>query len=238
MMNAKEMMQVYKLAERRDGEMSLARRYATAKASHYASDKQNAKTARKYVKSARKINAKLVAIKATGSARPMSLVFRTVIGLISEAREDARQYAVDALANIAAQIAAAGSIEAATPIDELPRGIYSDWSDAAKKLRAKHDRQQARRSFFHMVSTPEGAAKFILDEVQSAEAQYVEFACKLERKVGEVTEATLDGSHVWGLSVLTVKTVGGETVKWQTRQITNTSVLGKRFPQWPSRVIK
>lgn len=238
MMTANEMMAVHKLAERRENEMSLARRYASKPADMYSTDKQNAKTARKYVASARKASRKLLAIKAAGSARPMSLVFRTVITLIADAREDARRYAADVLAQVAQKIAEAGSIEAATPIEELPRGVYSDWSDAAKKLRAKHDRQQARRAFFKRVSSQEGAERFTMDCVRDAEMQYVSFASKLEKKVGEVTEAALDGSHVWGFSILTVKTAGGATVKWQTKQITNTSVLGKRFPQWPSRIIK
>jgi hypothetical protein len=68
--------------------------------------------------------------------------------------------------------------------------------------------------------------------------QYTAFIQKLEGKVGAHTAAALDGSHVWGFSILTVTKADGTVEKWKTEQIINVSVLGKVFNQWPSRKVK
>lgn len=84
---------------------------------------------------------------------------------------------------------------------------------------------------------PEYVEKFIANARADAAAQYETFVAKLVHKIGDCETATLDGNHVWAHSILTVtKTASVE--KWKTQQITNRSVLGKYFPQWPSRKVK
>ena len=80
-------------------------------------------------------------------------------------------------------------------------------------------------------------ARFVQNHVDAVGAGYDAFVAKLEAKVGEHTGAILTGNHVWGWSFLSVETPAGAQV-WKTRQITNTSKLGLRFPQWPSRRVK
>ena len=80
----------------------------------------------------------------------------------------------------------------------------------------------------------QGIAKFIEETRNQASFQYDEFICKMIRKIGDCTSATLSGSHVWGCSFLSVsKPTGGEV--WKTQQIINVSKLGLPFNQWPSR---
>jgi hypothetical protein len=67
-----------------------------------------------------------------------------------------------------------------------------------------------------------------------AAAQYDAFVEKLVAKIGDCDSASLDGSHVWGWSILTV-TKGGTVERWKTQQIVNVSRLGKLFNQWPTR---
>lgn len=84
----------------------------------------------------------------------------------------------------------------------------------------------------------EYVAKFIAGAERDAAEQYDAFTCKLVAKVGDVTEATLEGDHIWGFSLLTVTTVAGEKQVWKTQQIVNVSKLGKLFNQWPTRKMK
>lgn len=84
----------------------------------------------------------------------------------------------------------------------------------------------------------EAVEKLVESAAEMAAASYDAFAAKLLAKVGEHTEATLEGNHVWGWSFLTVKTAAGEVQIWKTQQIGNISKLGLAFPQWPSRKVK
>ena len=90
----------------------------------------------------------------------------------------------------------------------------------------------------HIVkSSPAKEAVFIEKAVEMAAAQYDAFVAKLVGKIGPCDAASLNGSHVWGYSLLTV--TKGETVEcWKTQQIVNQSVLGTLFNQWPTRKLK
>jgi hypothetical protein len=79
---------------------------------------------------------------------------------------------------------------------------------------------------------------FVKQAKREAAAQYDAFVAKLTKKIGPTTAATLEGSHVWGFSILTVTTAAGATQRWKTQQIVNVSSLGKLFNQWPSRLLK
>lgn len=89
-------------------------------------------------------------------------------------------------------------------------------------------------------------AQFISEAEADAGVQYMAFIGKLQSKVGpDVVEATLQGSHVWGYSTLTVKIIqeidgafSHRTERWRTHQIVNISKLGKVFNQWPTRKVK
>jgi hypothetical protein len=87
-------------------------------------------------------------------------------------------------------------------------------------------------------ASPEAEAKFIKNAREDAAAAYDAFVAKLVSKIGDVTTASLVGSHVWGYSVLTVAKADGSVERWKTQQIVNVSKLGKLFNQWPSRKVK
>jgi len=84
----------------------------------------------------------------------------------------------------------------------------------------------------------EKIAAFIAAAVEAAGLAYTAFIEKLESKVGAHSAATLEGSHVWGYSVLTVTKADGSVERWKTQQIVNVSVHGLLFNQWPSRKMK
>lgn len=95
--------------------------------------------------------------------------------------------------------------------------------------------------------SPEAEAKFIAQARIDAAIQYEAFVAKLVAKIGDCISAKLDGSHVWGFSILTVEKLerlgdGCQPInvreRWKTQQILNVSCLGKVFNQWPTRKLK
>jgi hypothetical protein len=80
--------------------------------------------------------------------------------------------------------------------------------------------------------------KFVERTKQDAAFQYDAFVAKLQRKIGEVKDATLTGNHVWGHSILTVTLPDDSKQRWKTHMIVNRSKLGTLFNQWPSRKVK
>lgn len=87
------------------------------------------------------------------------------------------------------------------------------------------------------VVAPGGIARLVSITREEAAGSYEAFVAKLEQKVGDHRAAALDGSSVWGHSVLHVTTPAGAQ-RWVTKQILNVSVLGKLFNQWPTRLAK
>lgn len=80
--------------------------------------------------------------------------------------------------------------------------------------------------------------KFVERRKREAAEQYDEFVAKLIGKIGHVSQAILDGNHVWAHSTLTVTKLDGTIERWKTQQIVNVSKLGKHFNQWPTRKLK
>lgn len=81
--------------------------------------------------------------------------------------------------------------------------------------------------------------RFVTQTEEQAANQYNAFVCQLVGKIGpNAASATLEGNHVWSYSTLTVTLKDGTIQRWKTQQITNCSVLGKYFPQWPTRLMK
>jgi hypothetical protein len=108
---------------------------------------------------------------------------------------------------------------AAAPAEHPERGAY---------LRA--DPKPVRMSQW-------GVDRFVSTAEEMAAAEYDAFICKLVAKVGDCDDASLDGSHVWAHSILTVRK-GDVVENWKTQQITNWSSLGNPYPQWPTRIVK
>jgi hypothetical protein len=81
----------------------------------------------------------------------------------------------------------------------------------------------------------EGVARFVAQIEADASADFDAYVAKLESKVGETVEASIDGASLWIGSVLTVRTIAGAVERWSTKQIVNVSVLGTLFNQWPTR---
>jgi len=79
---------------------------------------------------------------------------------------------------------------------------------------------------------------FIKETKENAAAQYLAFVQKLNVKIGPVTSATLEGSHVWDYSFLHVTKEDGIQETWKTQMIVNVSKLGKVFNQFPTRKMK
>ena len=88
-----------------------------------------------------------------------------------------------------------------------------------------------------IVSMDEARIACFLDIVAAdAAAQFDAYVGKLESKVGEADEASIDAAPLWNGSILTVR-VAGEVQRWKTQMILNVSCLGTLFNQWPTRRI-
>ena len=117
----------------------------------------------------------------------------------------------------------------------------------------KHVDPNARRSWrdespLIVETCPDRVARYISVTKDMAEGQYEQFVYKLYLKLKEhstyaVLTATLNNEaleddSLWHLSTLTIERGDGTIEKWRTRMIFNTSIYGKVFPQWPTRVVK
>jgi len=111
------------------------------------------------------------------------------------------------------------------------------WHDAAPEA------EEDRRAYFRagrqeiVRMSERGMDRFIARAEEVAALEYDAFICKLVAKVGDCDDADLQGSHVWGHSILTVRK-GDEIERWKTQQIWNYSKLGNPYPQWPTRIVK
>lgn len=77
--------------------------------------------------------------------------------------------------------------------------------------------------------------------VAAAVASYDAWVYKLVHKIGDVKSAKLrdaDDTDLWGFSFLEVNSVERGPEVWKTQEITNVSVLGNYFNQWPTRKLK
>jgi len=83
----------------------------------------------------------------------------------------------------------------------------------------------------YVIITDKKIEKFINDSRKDASEQYDASVAKLVKKIGPVTDATLDGDHVWNYSILTVAKENGQIERWKTQMIINVSKLGKLFNQ-------
>lgn len=141
-----------------------------------------------------------------------------------------------------------GDIYKAFPYDDNFRN-YSDENQNAKKLhnfvrRLTEDTEELieirkyHSRNYKRVPHAEGIARVVQENRDMAAMNYDMFICKMVHKVGPgVDSASIEGSHVWGNSILTVKK-GDVVERWHTQTIWNTSKYGLPFNQWPSRKMK
>lgn len=164
---------------------------------------------------------------------------------VAYAREDA-QKVID---RVAKELEAAGwDINVAAPYPNSRR----DGQSAYKQKRAKYGLFQSltenaekdvgyrydRNAPKIVKLSDDGCARFIEQSAQDAALQYDAFICKLVSKVGEIVDASIEGDHVWGWSILTVTKADGSKENWKTQQIRNYSVYGTPYLQWPTRIVK
>lgn len=193
------------------------------------------------VKAARKANRKIVAAKAAGTARPVTVVLAAVLPLMETFATRAAESATAHIAEVRKQVKAVG-LDAAFP---EPASLASSerWNRAKV---AAHDHAAGRRSFAARVcglvencNADEYATKQIEDAVFFARSSFLSYAWKLDSKVGDVTAAKLTTVFgVWGESFLDVTKADGSVIRWKTQTITNYSVYGTPYFQWPTRIVK
>lgn len=177
----------------------------------------------------------------------MSPIAQAVEPLRQDAMASATEYARKLAATMAANIEHAGwDINVAYP---HPRGTLgrAEYKRAAmlcqlaqyftKTDEVKHSVCRRPSDPHYVVLDQAGIDRYVEEARKDASAQYDLFIAKLEEKVGAHSGATLNGNHVWGHSILMVVTPSG-IQHWKTQQIINTSVLGKVFNQWPTRLVK
>lgn len=169
------------------------------------------------------------------------------IALAVQPRRDASvdralSFARDYVARVAERLAENGmDIDAAFP---RPNGRMSRKDYVAAKT--AHDKASSlvaygkpsyRMGEPKIVSMDEARIARFLDIVAAdAAAQFDAYVGKLESKVGEADEASIDAAPLWNGSILTVR-VAGEVQRWKTQMILNVSCLGTLFNQWPTRRI-
>lgn len=177
---------------------------------------------------------------------PKTPVRIAVEPLLSQAEEAAEQYANKIIKNVMDDLSSNGwDVEKCAP---WPSSVGVKFGDA------DYQRMKSKHTFYHSLTRavnpsyipgapdiveadPERQSLFIKEARRDAAFQYESFICKLEDKVGGHSAAVLDGSHVWGYSILTVTTPEG-IERWKTQTIINMSKLGKLFNQYPSRKVK
>lgn len=119
--------------------------------------------------------------------------------------------------------------------EKLHRHVYMLTKDTDELIEVR----EYHRQNFKRLPNPENIEHFVQQNRDIAAANYDAFICKLVHKVGpDVVSATINGSHIWGNSILTVTKANGTVERWNTKTIWNTSKLGLSFNQWPTRLMK
>jgi hypothetical protein len=161
----------------------------------------------------------------------------------AEAIERTKQFAAETVEKVRNELEAAGNdLNKCAPFPSSKMYGYQ-YHTANAKYRLFHSVCKSREACSRPNQpnladvSPERVERFIQDAAERAAIDYDAFIVKLCGKIGRCDSAEINGSHVWGYSLLTV--AKGETIEvWKTQQIVNTSKLGKVFNQWPSRKVK
>lgn len=179
-------------------------------------------------------------------AMPKTPVRIAVEPLLSQAEEAAEQYANKIINNVMDDLAANGwDVEKCAP---WPSSVGVKLGDPDyNRMKSNHSLyrclvQHLSNSYIPgapdiVKADPERQRLFIKEARRNAAFTFESYICKLEDKIGGCSEAVLEGSHVWGESILTVTTPEG-IERWKTQTIFNVSKLGKVFNQYPTRKVK
>jgi hypothetical protein len=241
MMTDKEFATIRTQTRNRTQAMKNARHWATHERTKYFDDKTCRKYTRDAVKTARKAHAKLLAAKIAGSKRPVGIVLAAVLPLMETFATHAAERTLDVIAKIRAKVQAEG-LDVAYP-EPARLSTQEQWN--RDKVFAR-DRAIAARSFAvkvcglaQSVTAEQASDEAVEDAVYNARFNFLSYAWKLDTKAGEVTAAKLTViAGVWGESYLDVTKPDGSVVRWKTQTITNYSVYGTPYLQWPTRVVK
>lgn len=121
----------------------------------------------------------------------------------------------------------------AKKLHNFVRRISTDTEELIDIILPYHSRNYKR------VANAEGIERVVQENRDMAAMNYDMFICKMVTKVGpDAVSATIEGSHVWGNSILTVTKKGDVVERWHTQTIWNVSKYGLPFNQWPSRKMK
>lgn len=168
-----------------------------------------------------------------------------VMPLKVSAVERAEKEAKELVERYTVKLVEAGfDLDVAAPYPNTIRCSRNEYHSAMAKrstfcMIAKHVKGSRRHGEPAIVEIcPEYVERFINMAKTDAAVQYDMFVAKLIIKIGEVTDATLKGDHVWSFSILTVTKADGSVENWKTQMIINISKLGKLFNQWPTRKVK
>lgn len=177
----------------------------------------------------------------------MNPIHTAVAPLKADAIVRAEQEAQKIVAHVAAQLAAHDfNLNATAPYPKtygstrdyaVAKATHNLYVSLTTVDEERNPRYGAAPAAYYVKMRNARIARFIAQAQEDAAAQYDAFVAKLTHKIGDCDSATLEGNHVWGHSLLTV-TKANVTEKWKTRQIVNTSKLGRLFNQWPTRKVK
>lgn len=129
-----------------------------------------------------------------------------------------------------------------------PRPNYNDSNET-------HRAKSAKRNFIERITkrdhnrfitkgpdivskSEEGIERLMKEVADMASEQYIKFVAKLEAKIGSYEDASMEGNHIWGFSIITVQKADGSIEKWKTHTITNYSKFNLAFAQYPSKKMK
>lgn len=175
-------------------------------------------------------------------------VGRVIHALKFEAVEHAEQKAREVVESVRKELEEGGwDINAVAPYPYgLPSGSlaydqarakYGLFHELAAADPAKGYQSSQRGQPRIVVMDEDMIERFVDHRRRMAALQYDAFIVKMVAKVGEVTSAELEGSHVWSHSFLIVEKPSGREV-WKTQQIVNHTKYGRPYYQWPSRIVK
>lgn len=181
---------------------------------------------------------KVAAIKEAVTAGVASPIALAIAPLRDEAVADAMTWATEDAARAKIVLTDSGfDIEVAAP--PAPRKARKHEQAAASLYRLRLwafldvDKRTGKAGW-----SETGAQAYIARKMREAAEEFDSFVMKLDGKVGAHTTATLAQGRTWNYSVMHVTLADGTVQMWKTQRIVNTSVLGLRFNQWPTRIVK
>jgi hypothetical protein len=164
--------------------------------------------------------------------------------LKKDAMRRATEYAIGVVANVEKRLLASNNdLEIAAPYPQAWHGSRAEYFvtlatyNLFRRLTTSRASSRGMHDPNYADMNTQGIEAFVKDAREDAAFQYEAYIAKLNKKIGPVTAASLEGNHVWGFSILTVTKANGGTERWKTQTIINQSKLGKVFNQFPTRLM-